>query len=512
MTATPTDPPPTTSLTPIAEATPQTGGTINLGLVGQPNSLNPIIETNAALHQMTPLLFDTLLRVDPNTAQLQPGLALSWSYSQTGHRVTFTLPPDLKWSDGSPLTASDVIESLEATRHPALLAFSRLTAPNDQMLLLSFTAIDCSAVTALAQLPLLPADQILERTPTGSGPFLVNTRDDTQQTLTLIPNPHYHGNAPLLDRINVRFFDSAAARIALSEGAFDVFGPFPAATTNPNPTELSDLVYPAPQVIYVAMNFDPRNELPVSPQVRRALQLALDRPAILAEALRDDGQLMAGSLLPTHWAANADIAPPAYDPEAARTLLAEAGLRDTDWDGWLDQDGQRLELAMRVNGQSELHQNLGWLITSYYRELGLYVRPESSSLDSIIDDLFTHDFELALYSWLIPPDPDQRRYWHSTENDEGEGLNFTSYQNLALDDLLDKGIATAGCPFETRAKTYTQIQETLNRERPVDFLLTPNQHVFVSQQLAGLEPGPFVPFTWNAPQWYLKNQAEPSEQ
>ncbi|HMQ54795.1 MAG TPA: ABC transporter substrate-binding protein [Anaerolineae bacterium] len=487
--------------------TPEAGGVATLGLIGQPESLNPLLDDSSAMRELTPLLFDTLLRVDPQTAELQPGLAESWDFSMSGRHLSLHLPAGLRWSNGTPLTAESLKQSLEATRHPALLAFSQITVPDDHTLKLTFTRVDCSAVTALAQVPLIPASQDLDEQPLGSGPFRAVNRYTQAGELTLTRNPYYHGAPAYLDELHLRFFpDSAAAEIALNEGQFDAVGPFDPFVSNPAPNELLLLAYPEARVYFMALNFAPRNETPLSLPVRRALTLALDREAILTEALGDDGQLTAGSLLPEHWANPADLAIPAYDPEQARRLLAQAGLRDSDLDGWLDRDGQRLELQLRLNGENSLHQNLGWLISSYYRDLGLYVRTSSGAAESVIDDLFTHDFELALFSWPILPDPDQRLFWHSTENREGEGLNFVSYRNPELDRLLDRGANLPGCRGEQRAELYTQVQQALNRDRPVDFLLIPNRHLFVAQRLMGLEPGPFAPLTWNASQWHVQRE------
>jgi peptide/nickel transport system substrate-binding protein len=500
-------------VTPEATPAPRSGagGSAIIGLVGQPPSLNPILDYDPALRQLAPLLFESLLQVDPHTAHLQPALAQSWHYSDDGRQVIFDLPPGLAWSDGTPLTASAIAESLQATRHPALQAFSQMRATDDQTLLLTFTRIDCSAVTALGLLPLLPAGQVLDPEPLGSGPFIIAARTEDQpenrRALTLVQNPNYRGPKPGLDSLVIRFIQEADAQVALSEGQFDVIGPFPSNITNPAPQNLSRLTYPAGQMIYVAINFEPENQSPLLPAGRPAFLLALDRQAILDEALAGDGLLLAGPLMPGHWA-NPDPEPaiPVYDPDAARAILARAGIRDTDFDGWLDRDGERLELAIRLNGANELHQKLGWLVSSYYRDLGLYAQAESAPPDSIIDDLFTHDFRLAIFSWLISPDPDQRLYWRSDENKIGQGLNFTSYRNPHLDRLLDRGVSVPGCRPESRAESYAQIQKILSEERPVDFLLAPNHHIFVARGLGGLAPGPFAPFTWNIAEWSWESQ------
>ncbi len=492
---------------PVASPTPlPASGTAILGLLGQPDSLNPITGHGPALQALTPLLFDSLLRVDPQTAALQPGLAERWEYSANGQQVIFHLPPDLTWSDGKPMTAAAVAAGLTATRHPALDAFAEIETPDDRTLVLTFAGIDCAAVANLALLPLLPAAEITRTVPAGSGPFVPTTWPPETRSLILIPNPTYRGPASELDGIIVRFLWQEEVAIALSEGQFDLVGPLPGPIPEISASQFTDVAYPAPQVIYVAINYSPKNGEALPAEVRQALQVAPDRAAMLAEALSGDGQLLAGSLLPDHWAANDDLRPPPYDPAAARSLLARVGLRDSDGDGWLDQNGKRLELGIRLNGQNELYQKLGWLLSSYYRDLGLFARAEGVPVDSVIDDLFTHDFDLALFSWPLLPEPDQRPFWHSTENTEAVGLNFVSYDNPRVDRLLERAVDVPGCDVGSRARIYADVQETLAEERPADFLLAPNQHLLVGERLQGLEPGPFAPFTWNVTDWYLSEE------
>ena len=72
--------------------------------------------------------------------------------------------------------------------------------------------------------------------------------------------------------------------------------------------------------------------------------------------------------------------------------------------------------------------------------------------------------------------------------------------------VLERAVAVPGCEVETRAGIYVDLQETLTEERPVDFLLAPNQHLLVGERLQGIEPGPFAPFTWNVTDWYLSEE------
>lgn len=493
--------------TALSTPKPVPGGTLRLGLVGLSDTLNPITGDTTVLAELQPLLFDTLLTADPHTAELQPGLAKSWQYSADGQQVVFYLPPDLRWSDGSLLDAAALATSLRASRHPALKAFSAIEATDDHTLTLTFAAVDCPAVSNLALLPLIPTDQLTATMPTGSGPFVPQAWSEDRRVLTLAPNPHYRGSAPRLTEIVVRFLTANELEIALSEGQFDLLGPIPAPDFPVEAGQFIDIVYPAAKMIFVTVNFEAKNGDTLPLALHSILPLALDREAILTEALNGDGQLLGGSLLPQHWAADDTLTPPPpYNPAEARQKLAQAGLRDVDGDGWLDYEGQRQKIGIRVNGQNELHQNLAWLISGYYRDLGLFARAETVPAESLLDDLFTHDFQAAVFGWPILPDPDQRRFWHSAENTVGAGLNLMSYKNAQVDELLDEGASVPGCIVAERAQIYQAVQVELAQERPVDFLLAPNQHLLAGPQVGGLAPGPFAPFTWNAAEWFLMEE------
>jgi ABC-type transport system substrate-binding protein len=136
--------------------------------------------------------------------------------------------------------------------------------------------------------------------------------------------------------------------------------------------------------------------------------------------------------------------------------------------------------------------------------VGLFARAEGVSFDNILDDLFTHDFTLAISSWPLLPDPDQRLFWRSTENSEGFGLNFTSFNSPELDKLMDRAVAMPGCDSQSRARIYADIQAILAQERPVDFLVGSQRRLLVAKRLQGLTAGPFAPFTWNAVHWYVQ--------
>ena len=190
---------------------------------------------------------------------------------------------------------------------------------------------------------------------------------------------------------------------------------------------LSVYHYPIPKLLFVAFN----NDHPVlsDSRVRQALTKAVDRDALQDQVLGGAAELVAGSLPAAHWAADPALEPPAYDPDGARRLLAEAGWSDTDGDGWLDRDGERLRLPVRTNGGDKLREDVATLVASYYRALGVDASVELVVWGAVVDDLFTHDFETIVFSWPLVAEPDQSRWWLSTENEVGSGYNVVSFHH-----------------------------------------------------------------------------------
>jgi peptide/nickel transport system substrate-binding protein len=231
--------------------------------------------------------------------------------------------------------------------------------------------------------------------------------------------------------------------------------------------------------------------------------MAVDRGELLSQTLGGAGDLAPGSLPAGHWAADPSLKPPPYDPEAARRLLREAGWSDTDGDGWLDRDGERLRLPVRTNGGNRLREDVATLIAGTYRAIGVDASLELVIWGAVVDDLFTHDFEAIVFSWPLRPEPDQSRWWLSAENEMGSGYNFVSFANEEVDALLEEARSVPGCDPTHRALLYRRVQHILADERPYDFLFIPYATVFARSDLRGLMGGPFAHPLESAADWYL---------
>jgi peptide/nickel transport system substrate-binding protein len=508
---------PTVSPTPA----PIVGGSAIVGGLGRPDTLNPLLAESEAGRALVPLLFDSLLAYDPASGQLAARLAATWAVAGDSRTITFTLRSGAVWHDGQPVVAGDVVFTIDLARDPALdsLYGPRLSHVTGARALDSTTVVvgldqpDCPSLAALGELPIMPEHLSAQLTgnfesarqlkPVGSGPFVFAAQTD-QGEVRLARNERYWGGAATLNTWSYRPFESADEVLrALEAGQIDAAWLPPGRRPGLAALGAAFTVhrYPAPELVAVAFNND-RPPLD-DPQVRLALSLAIDREQLLKQTLDGAGELIAGSLPAGHWAADPSLRPPAYDPARARELLAVAGWRDSDGDGWLDRNGKPLRLPVRTNGEDRLREDVATLVAGYYRAVGIDAPLELVGWPVLLDDVFTHDFGAAVFGWPLPAEPDQSQWWLSTENTVGSGSNFVSFSDADVDRWLRQALAVSGCDAGRRAEIYRQIQRTLAQQRPYDFLLMPDAALVTRAGLKGVQTGPFGSPLGNADAWSI---------
>ncbi|MGH7175018.1 MAG: ABC transporter substrate-binding protein, partial [Minisyncoccia bacterium] len=280
---------------------PAPGGSLVEGEVGSPQFVNPLLEASDPDRDLTALTYAGLMGED-GTGNLVPVLAQSYTVSPDGKTYTFTLRADAKFSDGTPVTASDVVFTVEKVQDPALKSpryadFAGVIA----------TALDSRTVTFTLAKPYAP---FLENTtlgilpqrlwqnvadaqfpfsnlaiePVGAGPFKVGSLSRNASGLitsyTLIANANYALGRPYLDSIRFVFYNQESdLQNALASGAVDAAYGLPAGRE-------ASATLTAPYSRVFAVFFNPgENAVLGRAEVREALSLAINRSDIVANTL-----------------------------------------------------------------------------------------------------------------------------------------------------------------------------------------------------------------------------------
>ena len=339
---------------------------------GNPEGFDPAPFTLAATFDASSqAIYDRLVRFKPGTTEVEPSLATGWDVSSDGLEYTFHLRPGVKFqttADFAPtrdLNADDVVFSFErqwkqdnpyfdynggiwpyfdGMSMPAIL--KEVNKVDDQTVvfvlnrpespLLADLAMDFASIVSKEYADQLLAAKHRERlntAPVGTGPFKLVGYEEGN-SVRFAANPDYWGGAPKVDELTFDITPDASVRVAkLKAGECDIAkAPDPAdVAALPPDSPIKLLSVPGANVTYLAYNI---TQVPFDkPEVRKALNLAIDRAAIVKTVFGGDAVVATSPIPPSVWGHD-DLPAPAPDPAAAKTMLAEAGVRNLAMKIW----------------------------------------------------------------------------------------------------------------------------------------------------------------------------------
>lgn len=506
-----------------ADGPPRYGGTLVIASPGDLDAANTLVSGEVYTQELLRFaLFLPLLRHDA-ALEYEPALARSWEMSGDT-AIVFRLRDDVVWHDGVRTTAFDVAFTFERARDPATAFpnssyFERWTGVE---VLDSFTVrfrLDphpdplegwvFTPIMPRHRLESVPADRLRQaefnKNPVGNGPFrFVAYQANDRWIFEANPDfPAELGGRPYLDRVVWRVIPENSAQVTeLLTGRADMI-------LSPRATELHNLddepsvravIKPSRKFQFIAWNgkrppFDDH-------RVRRALALAIDRVEIL-EALRAGyGRLAVGPIVPNHWAFDSTVAVLPYDTAAARALLAEAGFRDRNGDGTLeDAAGRDFEFYVTIPAANEYSRTIAEKVQADLARIGVRAVPRPTDFVAMIDDITSAErrFDAVFLTW--EPDfrlRDLRDLFHSAM--AGGPYQIATYRNAELDRLLDEAPALGD--RNAARPLWRRVQEILRDEQPWTFTLYVPDLYAMRERIKGAEMdirGAFV----NLPRWWI---------
>jgi len=380
-----------------ATGDPVVGGELAFAIANDPASLNPQGggSGNDARY-VTRQLVDSLLSQDPETGELGPWLAESWTVSDDATAFTFTLREGVTFSDGTPLTSHVVLDTFDdvlvqgaqanyAAEH--LAGYLGGEAQDDRTFTVRFDTPSIPFLQALTEPilgPLAPAtlaqpwDQRVLGV-VGTGPFVLESwTKDTSVVLTRREGyawgPPFadHGEA-YLDRVTFQIIPEASVRTgAITSDQVDVIGGVPPQDQETLAASGFTIVErPNPGVVFGITTYPGRPAL-ADLDVRRALALALDRTLVRDATLNESYAVATNVLSSTTpgWSDQSEHL--RHDPQEAAALLDGAGWRLGD-DGVRVKDGERLHLVLYWVDNFVANQSSVELIQAQAREVGIEI-------------------------------------------------------------------------------------------------------------------------------------------
>jgi peptide/nickel transport system substrate-binding protein len=447
---------------------------LRIGVASEPRDLDPQNFSESTSHSILLHVHNTLYELNKELIPV-PALAESYELSEDQLTWTFKLKSGINFQDGTPFTAEAVKAIVDKSIGPEPPTRASFMPAAD---LDSATAIDDYTVEIKTKRPIGPFLYMLSgpawsinspaayekygeeatKNPVGTGAYqFVEWKPG--EYLVLERNPDYWREEPFYDRLEYYFVPEDATRVALLEsGDLDVI-------TNVPPTELPRLeedpdldveIVELNRILYIAIN----NLLPYldDPRVRQAMNYAVDKQAIIDSIVGGLGEV-ANSPVPRLTFGHVPVGEYPYDPDKARSLLAEAGVPDDfEVDLWLPQ------------GRYFQGEAVGQAVANYLREVGLNVNdevieygtfnasirlpPEESKAQMYMLGWAASslDAEMALKSPLTTSD------WAPN------GANRGFYSNPKVDELIDDARATMD--LEKRKGLYGEAEKLIWDDAP----------------------------------------------
>lgn len=510
--------------------------TLTIGITQYPSTLHPNIESMVAKSYIRGMTARALT-IYNHDWQLQCSLCVELPtldnglavLEQTpdgkpGIAVTYQIPAGLKWADGQPLTSADFEFAWQVGRNPAAgvnnLEFYRSAYQFDRVDEQTFTLHLDRVTFAYNQLgdmyPLpmhleaeLYAEDPLEyrhRTLYNSditrpglyyGPYMIASVEQGA-SLTLVRNPHWHGQPPQFDKIVVKAIQNTSALEAnLLSGTIDmVAGELglqldQALSFANRHGEKFNIVYkPGLQYEHIDLNLD--NPILAQLAVRQALLYAIDREEINQRIFAGQQPVADGPVSPLDRVASSDVPRYNYEPQKAAQLLDSAG--------WaMAEDGLRynsaeepLRLEIMSTAGNKTRELLQQVIQGQLQQVGIDLRINNQA-PRVFFGQTTRERRysgMALFAWISAPESVPRSTLHSSEiptaDNNFAGQNYTGFSNAEMDQLLEQLETTLD--FNQRLPLWHRLQAIYAEQLPVlPLFWRPNSYIY-PLWLRGAEP------------------------
>lgn len=444
--------------------------TLRVGFADSPQGFDPALATLGASHQIIDLVYSGLTKLNED-AQPEPDLAQSWKVDPSGKKYIFTLRSDVKFQDGTPLTADDVVYTFDRLRDPKtgysyatqLEAIQDVSAPTGHTVQFTLSRPLGPFLTFLAfpgnfivPKHLATKGETLTEKPVGTGPFSFESYRPNQE-LILKANPDYYvPDQPKVDRLDIKYIaDDTERATALLGGSLDF-------ATQINPRDYDRVVNTSGFAgtetdgghWYWLMTNDKSKPLD-NPLVRQAISYAIDRKALAKTLFFGHAKpILGGPIPPWSWAydASTNRIPPSGDVTEAKRLLQQAGYPNG------------FELQATLGSAWPQLVNQGPLLKEMLAKVGITLNLKTMENPRYMDLVWAKgQYQLSNMYWLSPlADPDDFMYLNYRCDSP---MNPQVYCNKDLDKLLQRARYSADQP--TRRELYRQATELVDDQVPL---------------------------------------------
>jgi peptide/nickel transport system substrate-binding protein len=442
-------------------ASPKSGGTLTVALDGALDSLDPQKSVTIVSNQVRQNIYERLIQYGPKLQNFHPMLATSWDVSPDGLTYTFHLRQGVKFSDGHPFTADDVLYTYnrmesKAEASPQVSNWTDITAVkkvDPYTVEFDLKAPYAPFLTTIEGWQILPNEPTVDfnKTAIGTGPFMLKTWVPNDH-MTLVKNPNYwQSGKPYLDSVVFKFIPDSQTRVVdLETGAVNVLNSVPFDRIQELQKNSKVNVMFADGFVRDTLGFNDTKPPYNNPLVRQALSMAIDRATIVKTIMFGFATPTSDPIVPgTPWYNQAADQQLAYNMTKAKQLLQQAGVGS-------------FSTTIKVSPTYPQEVQMAQVIQQAWQQLGVKTTIDQLEWSTWIQQVVVQknfDVEIVLHS--SSPGPDSWTYnWLITKG----SVNLVNYSSPQMDQLLKQGRETSD--LQKQIQIYGQVQQLFAKDAP----------------------------------------------
>lgn len=441
------------------------------------DSLDPHKSVSAGTREVMFNVYEGLVK--PNSdGELIYAVAADCLVSEDGRTYTFPLREGVKFHNGEPVTAEDVVYSISRCADasegtplvPALSVIQEISAPDDKTVVITIDEPNLEFLSYLT-VAIVPADaEDLATKPVGTGPFKYVSRSP-QENIVLEKFDDYWGEGAKLDKVTYQIYeDSTALVMALKGGSVDLCAHLTSAQT----AQLEDFqilegTMNLVQAVYLNHHMAPFD----NKEVRQALCYAIDRQAIMDFVADGHGTALGSSMYPafTKYFMPELTDYYSYDPQKAKDLLAEAGYPNG------------FDMTIMVASNNKPHVDTAEVVAEQLRAVGINVTIQQVEWQTWYDEAYKGRNYQATVVGLDAHNMTARAMLERFTSDHAK--NFINYNNPKYDELFAQAITAKDDAQQTAI--YKEMETLLTEDAASLYIQDLCDLVAMRQNLTGLE-------------------------
>lgn len=468
--------------------------TLHLSASSNPARLNPLIATDSASSSIAGFLFNSLVKYDESGQKIIGDLAESYRFI-TPTLIEFKLRCGVKWHDGKPFTARDVLFTYTLIKAPTTIT----PYASDFRVIKKVSVVDDYTVRVTYEKPYFKALEIwmmgivpyhilknekdimgssFNTAPVGTGPYILKKLEFSKQ-IVLEANPHYFEHRPKIQKIVFHVIADPMTRfLMLKSGQIDVDSLEPMQFERQLDTSFHKrfAALELPSHSYTYLGFNLRLKKFQDPRVREALSLAIDREALVDVLFLKHGNVCTGPFLPGSKGFNGEVKAPKRDLVRAKTLLKAAGYDKK----------HPFEFEIATSNSNAIRPYAAEILQRQLLDIGVKVTLRVMEWQAFLNTVVApRKFDAVLLGWSLSLSPDPYVLWHS-DSDVPGGFNLVGYRSDITDKLIEQ--MENSTDTETIASVQRQIFARITEDNPYLFLVIPNQINVYNRSIKGVKP------------------------